>query len=969
MSTQVEFVAQLFEAALALEPEERKPFLDRVCSDPDIRRMVDELLAEDARAGSFLEHPPFDFRGEAKDAPDFDGLTVSVDPQATALPLPSPGRFQPGQVLAGRFVIIRFIAHGGMGEVYEAEDRFLHGARVALKTILPNIARDPFLQQRFKREVLLAREVNHPNLCPIFDIFQCEQPPPAFLFLTMKLLPGETLAARLRGAMPISNAEGLAILKQMVAGLAAIHGAGIVHRDIKPNNIILDGSGAELRLIITDFGLARSPDAEPSLPGTQMAGTPDYMAPELYKGSPPSQATDLFAFGVVLHQVFTGQKPSLAPDSSSVVVSPRLSTSWAPSFCVRLITECLHSDPKRRCQAFAHILETLQLKPPAHSLWTRRRFAGAIAASVGAVAAGAWWKREQVEDILHPLPIKRFVALLNWPQTSDVQTSPMVTSVLSAIKSQLTRFETRDKNLFVISPEDASVDTTHATHLKDVCDPLGANLVLAATAVPFAKHMQLLLRVIDPVSNQALREKQLTCAPAEITSMPGRAVHAAASLLDLASYLHNEDQPDPGTRSVDAFTAFQSGETLLRQPNEKGLEASIEKYKQAVSLDAQYAIAHAMLAQAYARLSFVKRDPAALDLARDNSRVALRLDQGLVEAHLAEALILDFSGEEEAALGEIAKALALDPANPKTLIRQAQIYILMGRGVEAEKTVRRILSEHPNYWLAYDHLGFILHGQGRYDDAIRAYQKAALSAPGNAYLQGMLGWEFLQIGNFTDGTAVLRRAFAVNPASSEISAYISLALRYQHKFKDALPFARKSVELNPSLDTNWLELGDCYSSLPHHQKEAKEAYARAAKEVDRYLQTDKTDGPSWMLLALYNVKSGAPGTALSLIAKAETLGAHDLDSQCYKARVLELLGRREDALATLADCFKRGAGDVQVVHFPDLQSLRKDSRYGQLLQRGAVASINSRGSFVAAQKSSVPSSAASAEAEGFLTTT
>ncbi len=488
--------------------------------------------------------------------------------------------------------------------------------------------------------------------------------------------------------------------------------AGIVHRDIKPNNIILDGSGPELRLFITDFGLARSPDAEPSLPGTQMAGTPDYMAPELYKGSPPSQATDLFAFGVVLHQVFTGQKPSLAPDSSSVVVSPRLSTSWAPSFCVRLITECLHCDPKRRCQAFAHILETLQLKPPAQALWTRRRFAGAVAASVCAVAAGAWWKREQVEDILYPLPIKRFVALLNWPQTSDAQATPMVTSVLSAIKSQLTRFETRDRNLFVISPEDASIDTTRATHLKDVCDPLGANLVLAATAVPAAKHMQLLLRVIDPVSNQALREKQLTCAPAEITSLPGRAVHAAASLLDLASYLRSDEQADPGTQSVDAFTAFHSGEGLLRQANEKGLASAIEKYRQAVSLDPHYAIAHAMLAQAYVRLATVTRDPAALDLARDNSQVALRLDQGLVEAHLAEATILDFSGEEEAALVEIAKALALDPANPKTLIRQAQIYILMGRGVEAEKTVRRILSEHPNYWLAYDRFRFYLARSG-----------------------------------------------------------------------------------------------------------------------------------------------------------------------------------------------------------------------------------------------------------------
>ena len=212
-----------------------------------------------------------------------------------------------------------------MGEVYEAEDRFLQGVHVALKTILPQIADDPALRQRFEREVLLAREVSHPNLCPIYDIFHCEQPPANFLFLTMKLLPGETLAARLRRTTSIPIAEGLAILKQMAAGLAAIHAAGIIHRDIKPNNIMLDGIGSKVRLCITDFGLARAHEAEPSLSGKGLvAGTPDYMAPELYAGRPPSQASDLFAFGVVLHEVFTGQKPAVAADSSSVIVSPRL---------------------------------------------------------------------------------------------------------------------------------------------------------------------------------------------------------------------------------------------------------------------------------------------------------------------------------------------------------------------------------------------------------------------------------------------------------------------------------------------------------------------------------------------------------------------------------------------------------------------------------------------------------------------
>ena len=355
MTTQPELVEQLFEAALAIKPAERGAFLDRACSrDPELRRTVEELLAEDAKAGSFLEHPPFEFLDQGEIHPRPADETGPLDLNQITRPV---GRLAPNEILIDRFVIVRFIAKGGMGEVYEAADCLLQGAQVAIKTILPQIAHDPDLQQRFESEVLLARQVNHSNLCPIYDIFHCHQPRPSFLFLTMKLLPGETLAARLRRTGSISIVEGLAILKQTAAGLAAIHAAGIVHRDIKPNNIMLDGVGSDVRLWITDFGLARAYTADASLADHELAaGTPDYMAPELRRGLEPSQASDLFALGVVLHQVFTGQRPLLTPDRSSVIVSPRLNTSRIPSFCVKLITECLDRDPQRRCQAFVRAL-------------------------------------------------------------------------------------------------------------------------------------------------------------------------------------------------------------------------------------------------------------------------------------------------------------------------------------------------------------------------------------------------------------------------------------------------------------------------------------------------------------------------------------------------------------------------------------------------------------------------------------
>jgi eukaryotic-like serine/threonine-protein kinase len=933
MASQRELVEQLFEAALSLAPMERDAFLQEKCgSNPELKRIVQDLLTEHARAGSFLQHPPLDFLEKANTVSIADTATT-IDGNGAPLFPTAGGRLNPGQTLIDRFVIVRFIAKGGMGAVYEAEDRFLQGVHVALKTILRDIADDPASQKRFEREVLLAREVTHANLCPIYDIFRCEEQGSHFLFLTMKLLPGENLAQRLHTATPIPTGEGVTILKQLAAGLDAIHTAGIIHRDIKPNNIMLDGSGPDLRLWITDFGLARAHEAENTVPGKEViAGTPGYMAPELMSGQPPSQATDLFAFGVVMHQVFTGQKPIVKAGDSAMITSPRLSASGYPSPFVQLVKGCLDLDPNRRCQSFEQALVTLQLKRRTRKLWTRRQFAGTAAAAVCALAGGAWLEREAIYDYLHPLPGKRFVALLNWPKTSDRQVAPMLTGALSAIKSELARMEAFTRNLLVISPEDAHQDASAATQLREVCDPLGANLVLAASGLQGSKHFQLFLRLLDPSSDQPLREKELTCGLAEITSLPGKAVQAVASLLDLSRYLRGNPRMEPETRSIASFTAFQTAESLMKQPDDTGLDAAIDKYKEAVQLDPHYAVAHARLAQAFVRLYTLRHDSAALDHARGNCQVALTLAPRLVDSHHALALVLLQTGNAQGALDEFAKALALDPSNPYTLIRQARIYTRLNRWADAERTFQEVLKKRPNFWCAYSELGLVLHSEGKVQASINAYRAASVAAPRSSSALSTLGAEYLLVGEFAEATECFRRSMVLDPDSDQAAVNTSLGLRCQGKYEEALLFALKAVELNPATDINWLELADCYSQLSGRQREAKGAYLRAAEEAERHLLTDPADGPSWLLLALYKIKSGNPQNAPSFIKKAESLGANDTDSQLYKVRILELLGKREDALATLADCFRKGATTFEMAPFPDMRSLRKDPRYWAIVQ-------------------------------------
>jgi eukaryotic-like serine/threonine-protein kinase len=945
MANQPQLVAELFEAVLALKPGEREAFLDRACShDSALRQTIEDLLAQDARAGSFLQHPPFDFLEQAMRGGGLSG--AETVPKQDGNGDPSMRSLVPGQVLIDRFVIVRLIAKGGMGEVYEAEDRFLQGTHVALKTILPRVADEPELQRRFEREVLLARQVIHPNLCPIYDIFHCDQAGSSFVFLTMKLLPGETLAARLRAAPPISGEEGLAILNQAALGLAAIHAAGVVHRDIKPNNIMLDGTGANVRLWITDFGLARALESDTTFSRRgAVAGTPSYIAPELHQGHPPSQASDLYAFGVVMHEVFTGQKPAVAPDSSSLILNPRLNSSSVPSSYSHLVRECLDLDPSRRCMAFEQALTALGLKRRTRKPWTRRQFVGAAAAGVCTLAAGSWFERETIYNLLHPLPDKRFVALLPWPKASDNQVAPMLTGVLTAIKGELARIEALDHDLFVISPEDlpegdVSQDLTQTASFREVCDPLGANLVLAASGVPGGKYFELLLRVLDPASGHMLRAGALNCNLHDITSLPTRAVQMAASLLNVGHYLKDSERTQPGTQSTAAFTAYQQAETLIKQPNDTGLNAAIEKYKEAIELDPLYAIAHAKLGMAYGRLYAVHGDPAALDLARGNCERALALEPNLADGHLALGLVLEQTGDEQGALDEIAKTLKVDPANPRAMAWEGQIYSRLNRWADAERTLNRVVDERPNSWLAYNEWGVVLNAQGRYSEAIQKFKAASLAAPGTAFIFGNLAGAYLQVGDYELATEAAKKSLALNP--NDLAAdNVSFALRCQHRFPEALPFAEQAAQMNPAEDTNWLELGECYSSLRNRQSDAKAAYLRAAQEAQKHLNTDATDGPSWMRLALYQVKSGNPQNALALIKKAELLGARDMDSQLYKARILELLGNRDEALSTLAACFRKGATSLQFASFPDMESLRKDPRYQNTLQsRSSTAATN-----------------------------
>jgi serine/threonine protein kinase len=280
--------------------------------------------------------------------------------------------FGAGQTISGRYQIERFIGRGGMGEVYLAFDSVLM-ERVALKTLLSTISDNPHAIHRLLSEARLARRISHPNVCRVHDVGVHEEAgrvDDRLHFLTMEYIDGQRLGQLLR-AGPMEIPIVIDIARQILAGLGAAHDAGVLHRDLKSDNIMLSGRGADLRIAITDFGLSQALDGEAcsSRFGQERVGSISYMAPEQILGQALSPATDLFAFGVVLFEMLCRELP-FANDGSKRQTAPRrlaqravppsqLRPEVAPALD-RLVQRCLMEKPEDRCASAEQALAMLE---------------------------------------------------------------------------------------------------------------------------------------------------------------------------------------------------------------------------------------------------------------------------------------------------------------------------------------------------------------------------------------------------------------------------------------------------------------------------------------------------------------------------------------------------------------------------------------------------------------------------------
>jgi eukaryotic-like serine/threonine-protein kinase len=609
-------------------------------------------------------------------------------------------RLATGARLAGRYRILELVGVGGMGMVYKAEDEQL-GLPVAVKVLRPDLTLDARRIERFKQELVLARQVSHPNVVRIHDLGVDGE----LVFLTMDFVAGRPLDELLADEGRLAPERAAGIARQIAAALAAAHDAGVVHRDLKPGNVLIDDSG---RAAISDFGIARSlAGPGPTLPGT-VVGTLDYLSPEQARGGEVDGRTDLYALGILLYEMLTGELP-FAGGTAAEVLAQRLTGATrdlratpaeVPRQLVAVVRRLLQRDPARRYQSAREVLDDLGgVRDPRHPAWRRAALA---ACGILALLAVGWTVRERVRLARHePAPraaavARHAVALLPLADEtgrSDLAwVAPGLPEMLAASLAESPGLRVLDSERVFTTLESLKLrpGTLAESEARRLAELLDADRLVSGRVRAAGGRLRI----------------DLSLLAADLPGIPAQSLHAEAAPADafrlidrLGSTLRERLAAPPGTatpavsRSPAALSAHATGLRALRRGDALAAVAALER---AVESDAGYGAAWVELARA--REALGRRD-AALDAARQAVKILGGGEsRSAYEARAVEARLL---GRPDKAQEILAKLLERYPDDTEARVELAEAYGEAGsldRAVVALQKVVRLAPHHPRAW-------------------------------------------------------------------------------------------------------------------------------------------------------------------------------------------------------------------------------------------------------------------------------
>ncbi|MGB6470107.1 MAG: protein kinase [Candidatus Acidiferrales bacterium] len=881
--------------------------------------------------------------------PPGDSETVQfVDPTVITL----------GTDFGPRYRIDALLGQGGMGRVYKAYDKDLDRV-VALKVVRQGMMGETDALKRFKQELILASKISHKNILRIHDMGEVN----GMKFITMAFVEGQDLHQILQDNPKLPMERVLSFSQQLAEALAAAHSEGVIHRDLKPQNILVAKND---QIYVSDFGLAKSfDDSGANLGMTKTGaflGTPRYMSPEQVEGKPADLRSDLYSYGLMLYEMVAGDVPFTGDSTLKVMYqriqekpkSPKIANPALPNWLVRIIMRCLEKDPADRYQNAYEILADLQgSKSGSTSMigartvqiqipeFAQHRWTWWIAAAV--LVLGLAFAIPPVRHLITgrgggagesgmsgipPLSGGRFVSVLPLQVIGDAsQLGYLAQGVGDALSSKLFNL----KDIHVTASEEVSkIDQSQP--IAKIARKLGANYLVMGTIQGSGDKIRVTLHLDNVLENKREWSQEFDGVTGDLFTLEDGMYAQLVTALNVNPT--NEESAKATSRptsNVGAYDVYLRGRNSLRGHDVKSIQAALNYFAQALQADPKFALAYAGTADASLRMYEATKDPLYTQKALAAAQQAETLNDSLPEVHNTLGSVYRATGKYAEAIAELNRAIALNPSSDDAYRRLGSVYIQSGNGAKAIEALQKAVQLNPYYWENLDHLGDAYYQLGDYGKALDAFKQVTVLEPDIDAGYENIATIYATQGQYAQSIPYYQKAIQIEPYFSTYSN-LGSAYFFAKRYQDAADAFQHAVQLNPNDTQTVVNLADSFRALGQQDK-ATDTYKQSISLGFKELQTNPQDASVMAQIALSYSKTGDAAHAESFIGRARAIDKGNVNYIYAEAEINALAGHAPQAVASLREAFEKGYPAQLAADDPELQSLHQNPDYLALIKK------------------------------------
>jgi serine/threonine protein kinase/tetratricopeptide (TPR) repeat protein len=769
-------------------------------------------------------------------------------------------RLKRGRIFGGRYEVIEELGEGGMGIVYKVFDRKIE-EKVALKVLAPEIAGDEKTIERFRNELKLARKVSHRNVCRMYDLSEEEKTP----FITMEFVPGENLKSLIRRVDQLSKAKAISIAKQVCEGLNEAHRMGVVHRDLKPQNIMVDSEG---NARIMDFGIARSIRTKSITETGMIIGTPEYMSPEQVEGLGVDHQSDIYSLGVILFEMLTGRVPFRGETPLSVILKhkteqppdPRKYDEQIPVALSRAILKCMEKDKKKRYQTANALLDdlidiekgmtttqTVEIegigKKAKKSRGRKNEIFILSAVLVAAITAvvlffypGIFNSERQAMNSIAVLPLKNLSGISTQEYISDGMTESLI--------SNLAKIEALER---VISSTSVMQYKETSKSLPEIARELGVDAVVEGSVMVSDNRVRVSVQLIEARTDRNIWSNSYERDLRDILALQSELARAIAREIKII-VTPAEQARLSVTHPVDpeAFQFVLRARSHWNKRTEEDLIRARELFEQAIEKDPTYALAYAGLADAYNMLASYYFIPSseAYPKAREAALKALELDENIAEAYTSLAWVkYRHDGDWFGAETDYNWAIGLNPNYAVAHHWYGALLRDMGRFDEALTQMERARELNPFSLAINTSLGYLYFFARQYDQAITQCRQTLQQDPDFHWAYDVMALSHIQKGEFEEALKELKQALAISASSIDYKCHLAQAYALAGMISDARNLLEELLREQETGHVPLHEIALIYQALG--EKERALSFLERASDVQPSILNAVKMDPRW----------------------------------------------------------------------------------------------------------------------------